>query len=144
MKLTEYINCRGPRVHEKSTEAKNLSQRKEFTRIQKGDRKLRHRKRDTASGVSSNKSYIDRAMRVRMLKVPPNFVQPKTPSQSETNSDQQIVTSEVLIAPPPTSQRSELTIPSTSAPVEAVRHVLPRATKRTRKSPKYYGYDNEG
>ena len=97
---------------------------------------MKHRKRDTASGVSSNKSNIARAMRVRMPKVPPNLVPPRTPSQPETNSDQHIINSEVIIALPPTSQRSELTIPSTSAPVEALRQVLPRATKRTRISPK--------
>ena len=35
--LMEYVNRRGPRVHEKSTEAKSLSHTKEFTRIQKDD-----------------------------------------------------------------------------------------------------------
>ena len=107
-KLTEYINRRVPRVHEKSTEAEILSQKKEFTRIQKGDQKMKHRKRDKASGVSSNKSNFARAMRVRMPKVSPNLVPPKTPLQPETNSDQQIITSEVIFAPPPPSQRSEL------------------------------------
>ena len=107
-KLTEYINRRVPRVHEKSTEAEILSQTKEITRIQKGDQKMKHRKLKKASGVSSNKSNIARAMRVRMPKVPPNLVPPKTPLQPETNSDQQIITSEVIIAPPPPSQRSEL------------------------------------
>ena len=63
-KLTEYINRRGPRTHEKTTEAKILSHIKESTRIQKGDRKMKHRKRETGSGVSSNKSNIARAMRV--------------------------------------------------------------------------------
>ena len=43
-------------------------------------------------------------MRVRMPKVPPNLVPPETPSQPETNSDQQIITSEVIIAPTPMSQ----------------------------------------
>ena len=70
-KLMEYINRRGTRVHEKSTEAKILSHTKEFTRIQKGDRKMKHRKRDTGSGVSSTKSNITRAMRVRMPKCRP-------------------------------------------------------------------------
>ena len=142
-KLTEYINRRGPRVHEKKAEAKILSHTKEITRIQKGDRKMKHRKRDTVSGVSSNKSNIARALRVRMPKVPPNLKPPETPSQPETNSGQQIIASEVIIAPPPTNQRSELTLPSTSAPVEALRQVLPRSLKRTQKSPKYYGYYNE-
>ena len=72
-KLTEYINRRGPRTHEKTTEAKILSHIKECTRIQKGDRKMKHRKRETGSGVSSNKSNIARAMLVRMPKIPENF-----------------------------------------------------------------------
>ena len=76
-------------------------------------------------------------MRVRMPKVPPILVPPEALSQPETNSGQQIIDSEVIIAPPPTNQRSELTLPSTSAPVEALRQILPRSTKRTRKSPKY-------
>ena len=104
---------------------------------------MKHRKCETGSGVSSNRSKIARAMRVRMPKVQENLGPPETPSQPEVNPETQIVTSEVIIAPPPTGQRSELTIPSTAAPVEALQQVPSRATKRTRKSPKYYGYDNE-
>ena len=81
-KLTEYINRRGQRVYEKSTEAKILSHTKEFTRIQKGDRKMKHRKRDTASLVSSNRSNVARTMRVRMQKVSPNLVPPESPKVS--------------------------------------------------------------
>ena len=69
-KLMEYVNRRGPRIHEKTTEAKIFSHIKESTRIQKGDRKMKHCKRETGSGVSSNKSNIARAMRVRMPKIP--------------------------------------------------------------------------
>ena len=50
---------------------------------------------------------------------------------------------EAIIAPPPTGQQAELTIPATAAPVEALQQVPSQATKRTRKTPKYYGYDNE-
>ena len=64
---------------------------------------MKQRKRDTASGVSLNKSNNARAMRVGMPKVPPNLVPPETPSQPETYSDQQIITSEVIFAPPTTS-----------------------------------------
>ena len=142
-KLTEYINRRGPRVHEKSMEAKILSHTKEFTRIQKGDCKMEHRKRDTTSGVSSNISNIARAMRVRMPKLPPNLVPPETQSKPDTNSGQQIIASEVIFAPSPTNQRSELTLLSTSAPLEALHQVIPRSTKRTRKNPKYYGFGND-
>ena len=142
IKLTKYINRRGPRIYEKSTEAKILNHTNKVTWIQKGDRKMKHRKRYTASGVSSNRSNIARAMRVRMPKVPPNLVlvPPETSIQPEASSGQQITASEVIIAPPPTNQLTELTLPSTSAPLEALHLVLPRSTKRTRKSPKCYGF----
>ena len=53
-KLTENINRLGPRILEKSNEAKILSHAKKIARIQKGDSKKKFCKRDTASGVSSN------------------------------------------------------------------------------------------
>ena len=62
--LMDYVNRRGPRVHKKLTEAKILSHTKEFTQIQKGDRKMKHCIRDTGSRVLSNKSNIARATRV--------------------------------------------------------------------------------
>ena len=142
-KLTEYINRQGPRTHEKTTEAKILSHIKESTRIQKGDRKMKHRKRETGSGVSSNKSNIARAMRVRMPKIPENFAPQVLPEIPEVAPEQQIITVEVLIAPPATNNQLELILPSTSAPAIALQQIPIRATKRTRKSPKYYGYGKE-
>ena len=142
-KLTEYINRRGPRTHEKTTEAKILSHIKECTRIQKGDRKMKHRKRETGSGVSSNKSNIARAMRVRMPKVPENFAPQVIPEIPEAAPEQQIITGEVLIAPPPTNNQPEVLSSSPSVPTTTLPHIMTRATKRTRKSPKYYGYDKE-
>ena len=62
-KLMGYVNLRGPRVHKISTEAKILSHTKEFTRIQKSDRKMKHQEHDTGSGVSSKKSNIAHALR---------------------------------------------------------------------------------
>ena len=82
-------------------------------------------------------------MHVRMPKVPENFAPPETPSQQEVIPEPQIITSEVIIAPQPKGQLSTLTIPATAAPVEALQQVPSRATKRTRRSPKYYGYDND-
>ena len=142
-KLMEYVNCRGPRIHEKTTEAKMFSHIKESTLIQKGDRKMKHRKRETGSGVSSTKSNIARAMRVRMPKIPENFAPQELPAIQETAPEQQIITTEVLIAPRPTNNQSELAIPSKSAPAAALQQVQSRATKRTRTSPKYYGYDKD-
>ena len=77
-KLMDYVNRRGPLVHEKTTEVKILSHIKESTRIQKVDRKMKHRKRETTSGVSSKRSSIARAMQIRMPKVPENFAPPET------------------------------------------------------------------
>ena len=142
-KLMEYMNRRGPRIHEKTTEAKIFSHIKESTRIQKGDRKMKHRIRETGSGVSSIKSNIARAMPVRMPKIPENFAPQELPAIQETAPEQQIITTEVLIAPPPTNNQSELAIPSTSAPAAALQQAQPRATKRTRKSPKHYGHDKD-
>ena len=141
-KLMEYVNRRGPRIHEKTTEAKMFSHIKESTLIQKGDRKMKHCKRETGSGVSSTKSNIARAMRVRMPKIPENFASQELPSIQETAPEQQIITTEVLIAPPPTNNQLELAIPSKSAPAAALQQVQSRATKRTRNQ-KYYGYDKD-
>ena len=142
-KMTDYINRRGPRTHEKTTEAKILSHIKECTRIQKGDRKMKHRKRETGSGVSSTKSNIARAMRVRMPKVPDNFAPQVLPEIPEAAPEQQAITEEVFIAPPPTNTQQEALVSSPSVPTTTFTHTLTRTTKRTRKSPKYYGYDKE-
>ena len=34
-------------------------------------------------------------------------------------------------------------ITSTSAPMEALQQILPRTTKRVRKNPRYFGFDND-
>ena len=96
----DYVNLRGPSVHEEITEAKILSHIKESTRIQKGDRKMKHRTRETGSRVSLKRSNLARAMRVRMPKVPESLAPPETPSQPEVNPELQIIISEVIIAPP--------------------------------------------
>ena len=82
-------------------------------------------------------------MRVRMPKIPKNFAPKELPAIQETAPEQQIITTKVVIAPPPTNNQSELAIPSTSAPAAALQQAQPKATKRTRKSPKYYGYDKD-
>ena len=74
-------------------------------------------------------------MRVRMPKVPANLVPPETTSQPEINPDQQNVTSEVIIAPPPTCQRRELIIPSTSATIEEMRTSSSTYNKNDTKEP---------
>ena len=109
---------------------------------------MKHRKRETGSGVSSNKSSIARAMRVRMPKVPDNFAPQVIPEIPEAAPEQQIITGEVLLAPPPTNNRPEVLLSSPSVPPTTLPHTLTRTTKRTRKRtlsypPKYYGYDKE-
>ena len=103
--LMEYVNRRRRHIHEKTTEAKIFSHIKESTRIQKGDRKMKHRKRETGSSVSSNKSNIAHAMRVRMPKVPESFAPQEVPVIPETAPEQQIITTDVFIAPPPTNNQ---------------------------------------
>ena len=68
--LKAYADRRGPRSGEKLVEELIQSHVKEFTRKQKGDEKMKHRKRDPGNGVSSSKSNISRAMRGRIPKIP--------------------------------------------------------------------------
>ena len=75
--------------------------------------------------------------------MPPNLVPPETSIQPEASSGQKITESEIIIAPPPTNQLTELMLPSTSAPSEALHQILPRSTKTTRKSPTYYGFGKD-
>ena len=82
-------------------------------------------------------------MRVRTPKIPENFAPQELPAIQETAPEQQLITTERLIAPPPTNNQSELAIRSTSAPAAALQQVQPRATKSTMISPKYYGYDKD-
>ena len=136
--LQDYINRRGPL--ENSTEAKILTIRKEFTRIQKGDRKTKHRKRDTASGVSSTKSNIANTMRVCMPKVPTNLASQvpviqapanlapqDAAAQAPANIALQGIVAQTLITAPPSNTTQELPptalelqLSSTSAPREAL------------------------
>ena len=64
-----YADRRGPRSGEKLVEELIQSHIKEFTRKQKGDKKMKLQKRDPGSGVSSSKSNISRAMRGRIPKI---------------------------------------------------------------------------
>ena len=66
--LKAYADRRGPRSGEKIVEELIQSNVKEFSRKQKGDKKMKHRKRDPGKGVSSSKSNISRAMRGQIPK----------------------------------------------------------------------------
>ena len=90
---------------------------------------MRHRKRDTTSGISSNRSYIARAMRIRMPKVPPNLAPPETSFEPEAIFAPQVTTLQLIIARLPTNQPKEIMIPPTPAPLEALHQVRPRRKK---------------
>ena len=108
-------------MHEKTTESKILSNIKESTRNQKADRKMKRRKRETGSGVSSNRSNIASAIFRAFVCPKYRKIRQRRPiNQKLVTPEPQIITSEVIIAPPPTGQLSEVTIPSIVAPVEAL------------------------
>ena len=137
-------NTEGDHVQlQKTTEVKIPSHTKEFKRIRKGDRKMRHGNRETVSGISLNRSNTARTRRVGMPKIPSNFAPPKTITKTAASSEPQITapqSSEILIAPPPMSSSAEFLLPSTSAPMEAIQQVLPRSTKRGTKKPKIFWF----
>ena len=60
--LKVYADKRGPRTCEKLVEEEIQSYIKQFTRKLKGDKKMKHRKRDPGSGESSSRSNISRAI----------------------------------------------------------------------------------
>ena len=68
--LKVYADKRGPRTCEKLVDGKIQSHVKQFTRILKGDKKMKLRRRESGSGVSSSRSNISRARRGRILKIP--------------------------------------------------------------------------
>ena len=63
--LKVYADRRGPRTCEKLVKEQIQSHMKKFTRKLKGDKKMKHRKRDPGSGPSPSCSSISRAMRER-------------------------------------------------------------------------------
>ena len=56
--LQGYVNRGGSRFPEELTESKSASHIKEYTCVHKGDRKMKHSKRDTANRVHPTKSKI--------------------------------------------------------------------------------------
>ena len=68
--LKVYADRRGPQTCEKLVEEQIQSHIKQFTRKLKGDKKMKHRKRDPGSGVSSSRSNISRFMQGRIPKMP--------------------------------------------------------------------------
>ena len=116
--LKVYADRRGPRSGEKTVEELIHSHIKEYSRKQKGDKKMKHRKRAPGSGVSSQKSNISRAMRGRVPKLP-NFSAIRNPQPPSPPSEQQASTSAAL----PATQTSK------------------RTSDRPRRSPSYYGFE---
>ena len=120
--LKPYAERRGPRSGKKLVEDLIQSHVKEFTRKQKGDKKMKHRKRDPGSGVSSSKSNTSSAMRGRVAKLP-NFLamQNQQPEASTVSHSEQ---------------------PTTSSTNTAATKQPPRSSDRTRRSPSYYGFES--
>ena len=96
---------------------------KKFTRKQKGDKKMKHRKREPGSGVSSTKSNISRAMRGRVPKVPIFLAM--------RNQQPTAVT---------TSHSKHHASSSSTTPAAAAQNT--RTSDRTRRSPSYYGFES--
>ena len=67
--LKVHADRRGPRSYEKLVDEQIQSHIKQFTRKVKGDKKMKHRKRDPGSGISSSCSKISLAMRGRIRKI---------------------------------------------------------------------------
>ena len=116
--LKVYVDRRGPRSGEKVVEELIHSHIKEFTRKQKGDKKMKHRKREQGSGVSSQRSNISRAMRGRI---------PKLPNFSAIRNQQ---------PPLPTSEPT-----TTTSTHPATTSSTTRTSDRPRRSPSYYGFE---
>ena len=117
-----YADHRGPRPGAKLVEEIIQSHIKEFTRKQKVDRKMKHRKRDPGSGVSSSKSNISRAMRGRISKIP-NFLDISNRQQEES-----------------TASHSEQ--PTTSSATTTAAKQPQRSSDRNRRSPSFYDFEN--
>ena len=121
--LKAYADRRGPQSGEKIVKELMQGHIKEFTRKQKGDKKMKHRKREPGSGVSSTKSNISRAMRGRVPKVP-NFLamQTQQPTAETTSHSEHHASS------------------SSTTPAAAAQNT--RTSDRTRRSPSYYGFES--
>ena len=68
--LKMYADSRGPRTSERLVQEKVQSHVKEFTQKLKGNKKLKHKRRDPGNGVSLSRSHIARATRGRIPKLP--------------------------------------------------------------------------
>ena len=121
--LKAYADRRGPRSGKKLVEELIQSHLKEFTRKQKGDKKMKHRKRDPGSGVSPSKANISRAMRGRIPKIP-NFlaIQNQQPDAGTVSHSEKPRTSS-------TKKPAALTQPK-------------RSSDRNRRSPSYSGFES--
>ena len=121
--LKAYTDRRGPLSSKKLVEELIQSHVKEFTRKQKGDKKMKHRKRDPGSGVSSSKSNISRAMRGRIPKFP-NFlaIRNQQPDAGTVSHSEKPTTS------------------STNTPTAMTQ--TKSSSDRNRRSPSYYGFES--
>ena len=120
--LKAYADRRAPRSSGKSVEKLIQSLVKEYTRKQKGDKKMKNRKLDPGSGVSSSKSNISRATRGRIPKIP-NFLAIRNPQPDAGTI----------------SNGEQLTTAPTNTSVAAAHPT--RSSDRNQRSPSYYGFE---
>ena len=121
--LKAYADRRGPRSGKTLVEELIQNHVKEFTMKQKGDKKMKHRKRDPGSGVSSSKSNISRAVRGRVPKIP-NFL-------AIRNHQPEAIT--VSHSEQPTAS---------SANTSTAAKLPQRLSDRNRRSPSYCGFNS--
>ena len=106
------VDCHGHKTSNKLVEKKIRSHVKEFIRTINGDKKMKHKKRNAGTGVSSLKSDFERAMGGGILKVPKFAAIRKQHVETNINS------------------LAELIIPTTHAPSKTPRH-FPTITTKT-------------
>ena len=126
---------RRPPPYEQTTEKKIAKHSNDLKRQKRGERKIRHRHRDTTSVVSSVNSNVSRALTVRKPVKP----QPKRrrqtnltePSDTATTSPQQLIS--ILPAPPAPTTRDHQEPPMFSATQD-------QTEGRKRKRTQFYGF----
>ena len=120
--MKAYADRRGPRSGEKLEEEMIQSHIKEFTRKQKRDKKMKQRKRDPGSRISSSKSNISQAMQSRIPKLPNFLAMRNQQPEASTFSHSELPTIY-------STNTTATTQPSGSS-------------DRTRRSPSYYGFES--
>ena len=124
-----------PTPYEQTTETKIAKHSNDLKKQKRGEKKIRHRQRDTTSVVSSVNSNVLRALTVRKPVKPQlkrrRNTNPNEPNENATNSDQPLFS--IVPAPPaPTPQAPQT---SSIPPISE-----DQTESRKRKRPQFYGF----